>query len=243
MRPRWPPTPSSAAGRRWLHSCGSGHGASLANARVQLAFDEQRIGSQATITCTRNEPLVLFQHCLLGSRSHSFKPLIRNLDQQLSAIGTTWRIINVDARNHGESPHCTEHSYEAMIDDLHRMMQVNEWHDTPARRVVLIGHSMGARTSMGFALNRHLSSTIAALVSIDAAPATTAIIPLDLFDAMNRIDVSALSAGLQGRSQAESILAQNGVASKAERAFVLANLLPVLNIKHGRTSTRTGSGR
>ena len=46
-------------------------------------------------------------------------------------------IICVDARNHGESKHDSDNSYEAMSEDVEELM-----HKLKLQKFILIGHSM-----------------------------------------------------------------------------------------------------
>lgn len=53
----------------------------------------------------------------------------------------------LDLRNHGNSPHSSEHSLASMVDDLDAWIRKNQ-----IVKPVLLGHSMGGLVSMGFAL-------------------------------------------------------------------------------------------
>lgn len=59
------------------------------------------------------------------------------------------QVLTVDARNHGESPHSPDMSYEAMSKDLQDLLP-----QLGLVPCVLIGHSMGGRTAMLLALQR-----------------------------------------------------------------------------------------
>ena len=56
-------------------------------------------------------------------------------------------VFVVDQRNHGHSPHTNEHSYNAMVADLHHFFLTHN-----IARANLLGHSMGGKTAMLFAL-------------------------------------------------------------------------------------------
>lgn len=49
----------------------------------------------------------------------------------------------MDARNHGDSPHTTELTYNHLVEDLRALMI-----DLAIERATLIGHSMGGRAMM-----------------------------------------------------------------------------------------------
>ena len=53
----------------------------------------------------------------------------------------------MDARNHGESPHSPHHRYVDLAEDIHLFCKE---HKIP--KAVLIGHSMGGRAMMVFAM-------------------------------------------------------------------------------------------
>ena len=61
----------------------------------------------------------------------------------------TPQVLTVDARNHGDSPHSPDMSYEAMSQDLQDLLP-----QLGLVPCVLIGHSMGGRTAMLLALQR-----------------------------------------------------------------------------------------
>ncbi|KAA8578531.1 hypothetical protein FQN60_007891 [Etheostoma spectabile] len=78
-------------------------------------------------------PLV-FLHGLFGSKSN-FHSIAKSLVQR-----TGRKVLTVDARNHGNSPHSSELTYEAMTSDLkHLLAQLH------IEKCVLIGHSMGGK--------------------------------------------------------------------------------------------------
>lgn len=59
----------------------------------------------------------------------------------------TEQVIAVDARNHGESPHSLEHRYVDLAEDINHFYQEHK-----ISKAVVIGHSMGGRAMMAFAL-------------------------------------------------------------------------------------------
>jgi len=58
-----------------------------------------------------------------------------------------FKVITVDARNHGDSPHTFEQSYQLMAEDVKFLME-----DLGVKKASLIGHSMGGRTMMYLAI-------------------------------------------------------------------------------------------
>lgn len=53
----------------------------------------------------------------------------------------------MDARNHGDSPHTPEHTYEHLVEDIRHLMS-----NLGCKRASFIGHSMGGRAMMMAAL-------------------------------------------------------------------------------------------
>ncbi|GAB3240456.1 alpha/beta fold hydrolase [Hymenobacter seoulensis] len=125
-----------------------------------------------------------------------------------------YRVIIADLRNHGRSPHAPEHTYQLMSEDvlgLFNELQLGS--DT-----TLLGHSMGGKVAMRFALD--LPQRLGKLVVVDIAPR---------FSDMNHQDdiLAGLNAvplaTLESRQQADDALAQH-IRQPAVRQFLLKNL-------------------
>lgn len=105
--------------------------------------------SYATYESTRSyipneEPAPLIvMHGLFGSRtnwnSHCKAFHQKTVPQR--------KVIAIDARNHGDSPHTIEHTYQHLVEDLRALLE-----KLRLKKVALLGHSMGGRTVMLFAL-------------------------------------------------------------------------------------------
>ena len=78
-------------------------------------------------------------------------------------LSVTHHVFMVDQRNHGRSPHCNTHSYEAMKEDIVRFFK-----DREIEKASLIGHSMGGKVAMAFAAD--YPELIEKLVIVDIAP-------------------------------------------------------------------------
>ena len=74
-----------------------------------------------------------------------------------------WQVHAVDGRNHGRSPHHQEHNYDAMAADLEVYIA-----DNHLENVVLLGHSMGGKTVMNFAVRK--PQLVDAAIVVDIAP-------------------------------------------------------------------------
>jgi esterase len=150
-------------------------------------------------------PPVVILHGLFGAGRNW-----RRIAEGLAAEGR--RVYTVDLRNHGASPWTDEMSYAAMADDLAAFFMARGLYSA-----TLIGHSLGGKTAMTFALDR--PPLVEDLVVVDIAP-----VPYDhdyrpLIEAMRAIDVKRLKR----RSEAEAQLAP-AVAEPAMRAFLVQNL-------------------
>ena len=72
-------------------------------------------------------------------------------------------VIVPDLRNHGQSPHSSVFTYEAMVEDILELME-----DENIKTVTLLGHSMGGKVAMLMALN--YPEWVQSLVAVDIAP-------------------------------------------------------------------------
>jgi pimeloyl-ACP methyl ester carboxylesterase len=99
-------------------------------------------------------PLVIL-HGLFGSADNWYS-ISRELD-------TEFTMYLVDLRNHGDSPHSEEWNYEVMAEDLLEL--VNE---EGLDKVYLMGHSMGGKVAMTFAVNN--SKRVERLIVADISP-------------------------------------------------------------------------
>ncbi|XP_051847889.1 protein ABHD11-like [Antechinus flavipes] len=112
-------------------------------------------------------PPVVFLHGMFSNKN-IFQAEAKTLAQQ-----TGRKVLIMDARNHGESPHSPDCSYEAMSADLQALLQ-----KLGLGPCVLIGHSMGGKTAMMVALQK--PELVERLVSVDISPLVTPNMP-DVF--------------------------------------------------------------
>ncbi|MFT4650124.1 MAG: esterase [Polaribacter sp.] len=100
------------------------------------------------------EPLVIL-HGLFGS-SKNWQSLSRVFSQHFD-------VLTLDLRNHGESFHSDVMDYPAMVDDVHQLLS-----HLGIKSCRLIGHSMGGKVAMLFALK--YPQMVSQLVVADIAP-------------------------------------------------------------------------
>jgi esterase len=100
-------------------------------------------------------PDIVIVHGLFGSLSN-WRSVARTLAEH-------HRVLSVDLRNHGRSPHARPHSYAAMLSDLELFFD-----DVVVGPAVVIGHSMGGRVAMHLALSS--PKRVRALCVLDVSP-------------------------------------------------------------------------
>ena len=99
------------------------------------------------------------------------------------------QVVTFDARNHGESEHHMCMSYDAMAFDTLKILE-----RLSIEHCVVIGHSMGGKTAMCFALSH--SDNVEKLIIVDSAPkisiaAGAAVICLNAMMQLNVKDVKS----------------------------------------------------
>src|ERR1700741_180144 len=99
---------------------------------------------------------MIILHGLFG-QSDNWNSLAKHFGEQGLEVYT------VDQRNHGLSPHSDEWSYKAMSDDVHELVN-----DLQLQKVILLGHSMGGKTAMQYALDE--PGKIDKLIVADMSP-------------------------------------------------------------------------
>ena len=150
-------------------------------------------------------PPVVLLHGLFGSA--------RNLGGlQKSLAARAMRVIAVDLRNHGSSPHGADTGYAAMAADVVETLAALD--ALPCR---LLGHSMGGKVAMRLALDR--PAQIERLIVADIAPIAYGHGNEAIAEAMLGLP---LVAGMT-RAEANAALAKT-VTDPGIRSFLLLNL-------------------
>jgi pimeloyl-ACP methyl ester carboxylesterase len=149
------------------------------------------------------EPIVLL-HGLFGSSDNWF-----NVAPKLAE---KFHVLIPDLRNHGSSPHHAEMDYPLMADDVEKFFAAQK-----IESASVIGHSMGGKVAMQFALD--FSARVKKLVVVDMAPRVYQRAHDHIFEALLALDLKAF----QSRSQIEEVLS-GGIPSLNLRRFLLKNL-------------------
>jgi pimeloyl-ACP methyl ester carboxylesterase len=108
----------------------------------------------ATRVFGEGSPVVVL-HGLFGSA--------RNLTGLCRALSARHRVIAMDLRNHGESPHDPAMTYDVMAADVAQTLQGHGYD-----RAAVVGHSMGGKVGMRLALAQ--PERVERLVVADIAP-------------------------------------------------------------------------
>lgn len=124
-----------------------------------------------------------------------------------------FHVLAFDARNHGRSFHAEAMSYAVMADDLRAFLDARG-----ISRAHLLGHSMGGKTLMEFAVTH--PERVDRMVVVDIAPRGYPPGHDGIFDALCAVKPAAYAT----RGEVEGALAPL-VPSPPVRAFLLKNLI------------------
>ena len=148
-------------------------------------------------------PVVLL-HGLFGSA--------RNFGAVQRAMAKRFRVLALDLRNHGNSPHAADMRYSTMAADVLETLEARN-----ALPAAVVGHSMGGKAAMAAALLR--PEAVGRLVVADIAPVPYQHGNAAIAQAMQSIPLSPELT----RAQADAALA-GAVPDAAVRGFLLQNL-------------------
>ncbi|MSP28064.1 MAG: alpha/beta fold hydrolase [Methylococcales bacterium] len=146
---------------------------------------------------------------------HGFFASARNWRTVAEKLATQFHVYVLDQRNHGASFHHPTMDYPTMAADLLAFIEQQE-----LTKVSLLGHSMGGKVAMWFALNH--PSFVDKLIIADIAPVSYT----HCFDATIGALNSLPLAQISNRKQADEHLA-TAIAELSYRQFLLQNLVLV----------------
>ncbi|MDZ7752412.1 MAG: alpha/beta fold hydrolase [Gammaproteobacteria bacterium] len=129
------------------------------------------------------------------------------------ALAADRRVVAVDLRNHGRSPHASSMTYADMVADLLELFR-----NLDLERPSVLGHSMGGKVAMALALDR--GAAVDRLVVADMAPVANTFRPSGILAALRGLDLAALNS----RADADAALAE-AIPERRIRAFLLQNLV------------------
>lgn len=149
------------------------------------------------------EPLIIL-HGLFGSSDNWFT-LARTFSQLFT-------VFLVDQRNHGQSPQSDEFNYELLATDLRDFVQVHN-----LRRPTIIGHSMGGKAAMNFAVK--YPEQVGKLIVVDIVPKTYPVHHDAILEGLKAISLENLTSRTAADSQLAAFVPELYV-----RQFLLKNL-------------------
>ncbi len=158
-------------------------------------------------------PAVIIVHGLYGSSDNWL-----TVGRQLAEHG--FEVFMLDQRNHGNSPHSPIHNYEAMKQDLLQFIDFQQ-----IKKAILIGHSMGGKTVISFALD--YPERVTSLVVVDIAPKKYFEINKNQSDLSHDFIINTLlSLHLQDFNSREQIsdFVSKSIPSASLRNFLLKNI-------------------
>ena len=150
------------------------------------------------------EPLVIL-HGFLGMGDNW-----KTLGNRFAADG--YQVHLVDQRNHGRSFHAPEFNYQVMANDLSAYLDHHK-----LEQIRLLGHSMGGKTAMEFAVNN--PEQVDRLMIADIAPKQYPAHHQDILKALTSLDFDQIKS----RGEADKALAQY-LKEPGVRQFLLKNL-------------------
>ncbi len=154
-------------------------------------------------TFGKGDPVIIL-HGLFGT--------LDNWQTLAKRIAEEYMVYLVDQRNHGRSPHSVEHSYPLMAEDLRVFMEAEWLHEAH-----IIGHSMGGKAAMQFALN--YPEMVSKLVVVDIGPNQNTGNHQSVFDAFFSVEINQLSS----RTEAMNLMKKH-VSDQGILQFLLKNL-------------------
>ena len=149
-------------------------------------------------------PLIIL-HGLFGSSDNWFT-LAKTFAQHFS-------VYLVDQRNHGQSPHSDEMNYGLLAEDLENFVEEHN-----IARPSIIGHSMGGKAVMNFAVK--YPTHIDKMIVVDIVPKDYPVHHDAIIDGMKAVPLETLVS----RSEADSLLSAY-VPELDVRQFLLKNLM------------------
>src|SRR6478736_6863187 len=151
----------------------------------------------------QGQPLIIL-HGLFGSSDNWYS--------HAKTFAPFFKVYLVDQRNHGQSPHSDEFNYKALTLDLEEFIK-----EHAIQNPIILGHSMGGKTAMNFAIKN--PDKLDKLVVVDIVPKYYPVHHDQILEGLEAIDLKAV----QSRNVADKILS-NYVPEPDVRQFLLKNL-------------------
>ncbi|KAF3420107.1 hypothetical protein E2986_07447 [Frieseomelitta varia] len=163
---------------------------------------------------------IIIMHGLFGSKTN-WNSLSKTIHRD-----TNRKVITIDARNHGDSPHSSDMTYSHMAQDIVQLMN-----DLGFEKSILVGHSMGGSAMMYVALN--YPQLVEKLIIVDMSPVRTSPQLMNMekiFKAMRTVNLEGVTTLTKARTSVKDQLA-NAIKSLPLRQFLAMNLVEANNGK------------
>lgn len=147
---------------------------------------------------------LIILHGLFGSADNWFS-IAKELEKE-------YTLYLVDQRNHGDSPHSEDWNYQVMAEDLNELME-----SEGIESAYLMGHSMGGKTVMAFALQ--YPEKVKKLIVADIAPRYYPLHHQVILEGLNAIPIDQIKS----RKDADDILS-GFIKNMGIRQFLLKSL-------------------
>lgn len=149
------------------------------------------------------DPVVIL-HGLFGS--------LDNWQTFAKRMAEHYQVFIVDQRDHGKSPHTVDFNYQLLAEDLKEFLE-QQW----IYEARLIGHSMGGRTVMNFALE--YPDMVQQMVVVDMGVKTYTGGHEDIIAALNKVEIENVTS----RSEVDAQLSES-IQDQGVRLFLMKNL-------------------
>lgn len=154
-------------------------------------------------TLGEGQPLIIL-HGFFGS-ADNWQTLGKSFSQ-------FFKVYLIDQRNHGNSPHSDAFNYDLMVEDILELMK-----DEGLSKAKFIGHSMGGKTAMNFAVK--YPDMVEKLVVVDIGPKQYPPHHENIFNGFKSVDLSTIESRKDADDQLSRSIPDFGV-----RQFILKNL-------------------
>jgi len=143
---------------------------------------------------------------------HGFLGSLDNWHTIANELSNSCKVFAIDLRNHGKSFHASSHTIQDMVDDLYAFIQTHE-----LKMVHLMGHSMGGKFAMEFALQH--PTIVNHLIVVDIAPKQYKRGHDDVLKALEEVHIEKMQTRKEVENALMPYLPDFGV-----RQFVMKNL-------------------
>ena len=149
------------------------------------------------------QPLLIL-HGLFGT--------LDNWQTLAKRLAEHYNVFLVDLRNHGRSPHSDQHDYDLMAEDVLQLVD-----DLQIPTPAIMGHSMGGKVAMNYALK--YPTRLTKLIVVDIAPKAYPPHHDEIIDALQSVDLSTVTS----RGDVDKQLAKT-ISDESVRLFLMKNL-------------------